>query len=714
VTEILSGGDRSTTGRGTSFRPDIEGLRAVAVILVVLDHVFGTPTGGFIGVDVFFVISGFLITGLLLREHERTGTISFAGFYARRAKRILPAAGVVLVVTVAASYVVYFGVRSTQVLWDGLASLLFVQNWHLIRSGTDYFAAGGASSPLQHFWSLSVEEQFYIIWPWVIIAVLAWAVRRGAAKRRAILVVVSLAIALSFGWSVWESYATPAWSYFSLESRAWELGVGALIAILGPRLKALRAGARPWMFLAGFAAILGSAFLITPATPFPGPWGAIPVAGTGLILIAGETASGRWMWPLTNPVSRYLGRISFSIYLWHYPVVILLTSLSPRSPLLVNLVALAATLLLSVLSYGLIEKPFRDLRFTRPRREPTRRSRVNPKALAAGGGILLLLLCAIQMKGPTWVIAGAVASASPVASPTSTPDAATLAAEVTRAARATSWPDLAPSLNTVTSADSAAQLYQGDDCLNDPVGLSSADLRADARKCSYGPASSTKTAVVLGDSIATSWLPAILGALLPKHWHVVAIGLESCPASSVDVTERLGRASFPASCDSARAAAISYAATLSPRLVIMSNALGSIDRFSDGTTGKAAETAWARGTLDSIRRLAAGGARVDVLESPPESTAPVDCATRLRSPATCLATPGNDWFAKRSAEKTAVLRADSAGIRAAFVTTSGWFCTVDDECPAFVGTTLVKVDTGHLTTAYSRELTGVMGRAILP
>ena len=156
----------------THFRPDIQGLRAVAVLAVVSHHLIGWPTGGFVGVDVFFVISGFLITGLLLREHQSRGRISLTEFYRRRAKRILPAAIVCLIAVVVAAFLVYRSARFEAVAVDAFFSMLFVANWHFAQVGTDYLASAGPVSPLQHFWSLGVEEQFYLLWPVVLVAIL--------------------------------------------------------------------------------------------------------------------------------------------------------------------------------------------------------------------------------------------------------------------------------------------------------------------------------------------------------------------------------------------------------------------------------------------------------------------------------------------------------------------------------------------------------------
>lgn len=237
-------------------RPDIQGLRAVAVIAVIFDHLLHWPSGGFVGVDVFFVISGFLITGLLLREHDRTGRISFASFYKRRIRRIMPAAITVLVVTVAATFLVFNAGRAQQSAIDALWSLLFSANWRFAAAGTDYFQASGPVSPFQHFWSLAVEEQFYFVWP-ALMALIFWAASQSSISSTKVRQTVGLTmlgiVAASFAWAMSESISNPTIAYFSTFSRAWELGVGALLAVIAPLLTRLPSALRPVLGWAGLA-----------------------------------------------------------------------------------------------------------------------------------------------------------------------------------------------------------------------------------------------------------------------------------------------------------------------------------------------------------------------------------------------------------------------------------------------------------------------------
>ncbi|AGW40796.1 lipopolysaccharide modification acyltransferase [Leifsonia xyli subsp. cynodontis DSM 46306] len=272
----------------------MEGLRAVAILLVVANHAWGWPAGGYVGVDVFFVVSGYLITRGLIRDRIQHGSVRLAAFYVKRVARLVPAAALVIAVTSALIALVYFPLTSEVLATQPFSSLFGVQNWSMVRSGADYLNPSGAPSPFQHFWSLSLEEQFYAIWPWTLAAVwfLAVRVRRGSAERSvrtATFGVVIVMIALSLAASVLITAVNPGAAYFLPVTRFWELGVGAAIAAAGLGLRGVGvpAVAMRW---AGLAMIALSAVLYTPATPFPGIAALLPVAGTALVVLAAERA----------------------------------------------------------------------------------------------------------------------------------------------------------------------------------------------------------------------------------------------------------------------------------------------------------------------------------------------------------------------------------------------------------------------------------------
>ncbi len=347
--------------RDRSGRHDIQGLRALAVVAVVLDHLCGWPGGGFVGVDVFFVISGFLITGLLLREHERTGHISFVGFYRRRVKRIMPAAIVVLVLTVLGARLIFLQSRFQSIAVDSVWALLFSANWHFAAASTDYFEQNRPVSPVQHFWSLSVEEQFYLLWPWVMLATFAlFRARRRRQARVAVLGTIVGISLVSFVWALHQSATTAEVAYFSTLTRVWELGLGAALAVSAPALHRIPDRLRPALAWLGLLGIMLAAALLSETAGFPAPAAALPVLATAVVIAAGTHADPHrqqsLLAPLTNPVSRYLGDISYSLYLWHFPVIVLLGAyLGGASGAWYYVAALAVMLAASIGTYHLVD-----------------------------------------------------------------------------------------------------------------------------------------------------------------------------------------------------------------------------------------------------------------------------------------------------------------------------------------------------------------------
>ncbi|MBJ7450666.1 MAG: acyltransferase, partial [Blastococcus sp.] len=376
------------------YRPDIQGLRAVAVGLVVADHVFGWPAGGFIGVDVFFVISGFLITSLLVRERSRTGRISFRAFYARRARRLLPAALVALAATTLATYLVFLGGRFQETVNDVVWAALFGANINFARQGTDYFEGTAAPSLVQHFWSLSVEEQFYVVWPALIL--LAFAVgglgrrRRGAhaappgSPLLALWVLLGAVTAASFAWSVHATDTSPVTAYFSTFTRAWELGVGALVAISVAQLQRLPLALRALLAWSGLAVIAVAAFTIDEGTPFPGTAASLPVLGSALLLAWGGSPGGPGTrWALGSAPAGFLGAISYSLYLWHWPVLIIAGALLTPGSTVFYAATVGVALALATVSYYCVEQPVLHTNWLLPHR-PVDPARARPVFVRAG------------------------------------------------------------------------------------------------------------------------------------------------------------------------------------------------------------------------------------------------------------------------------------------------------------------------------------------
>ena len=376
------------------FRPDIEGMRAIAVGLVLLFHGYGKPfTGGFVGVDVFFVISGFLITSLLLHEQIKDGRISIGRFYARRVRRILPASALTVLATIVAAYYLLGFISGNEVASDAKWTAVFAANIHFALVGTDYLGSQLPPSPLQHMWSLGVEEQFYLIWPGLFL-LLAVIVR--LSRRRNVLHVLAasllVVIGASLAWSVIQTSSNATWAYFSPLTRAWELALGALIAVIGPTISRVP---NRWVYqvaaLLGLAGIIVSALTLTPSMPYPGWAVTIPVVGTALLIGAGcgnpQTVIGR---ALSVRPMQWLGARSYSLYLWHWPILMIAAQYAghhlstwQNSGLLLGAVAASA------ITFRLVENPVRNSRVLKSRTGLT---------LAIGVVLILLTIAVAQWQ----------------------------------------------------------------------------------------------------------------------------------------------------------------------------------------------------------------------------------------------------------------------------------------------------------------------------
>lgn len=318
--------------RAKVFRTDIQALRALAIGLVVLNHLWPVRlSGGYVGVDVFFVISGFLITSHLLGELSRTGRVRLGAFYARRVRRLLPAAFLVLAASIVllVAFVPY--PRWERNAWEIAASAGYAENWLLAAMSVNYSALNDAASLAQHYWSLSVEEQFYILWPLLLLAAVVLA-RRGNAggssfdrdsrATTALTVVVCGVGLLSFAASVLYTIAAPSQAYFATFTRGWEFAIGGVIALLGSKIRLSRLSAN-LLSLTGFASIAYSAIAYDHTTSFPGYTAALPVFGTAAVILAGNRHASLWHSRATavRPV-QWVGGVSYSLYLWHWPLIV--------------------------------------------------------------------------------------------------------------------------------------------------------------------------------------------------------------------------------------------------------------------------------------------------------------------------------------------------------------------------------------------------------
>ena len=385
VAKRRDGGDR--------FRPDIEGMRAIAVGLVLLYHGYGKPfTGGFVGVDVFFVISGFLITSLLLHEQMKDGRISVWRFYARRVRRILPASTLTVLATIVATYHLLGFVSGNELANSAKWTAVFAANIHFALIGTDYLGSQLPPSPLQHMWSLGVEEQFYLVWPtlFLLLAVIARLSRRRnvfGVLATSLLVVVGASLA----WSVIQTSSNATWAYFSPLTRAWELALGALIAVIGPAVSRVPRWVYQVAALSGLAGIAVGALALTPSMPFPGWRVAIPVVSSALLIWAGcgnpQTVVGR---ALSVRPMQWLGARSYSLYLWHWPILMIGAQYAGHHlSTWQNSALLLAAVAASALTFRLVENPVRNSRLLKSRTGLT---------LAIGVVLILLPIAVAQWQ----------------------------------------------------------------------------------------------------------------------------------------------------------------------------------------------------------------------------------------------------------------------------------------------------------------------------
>lgn len=700
----------SVDPKKSKFRLDIQGLRAIAVLAVIADHLITWPRGGFVGVDVFFVISGFLITGQLIRQAERGGSVDFSTFYRARIRRILPAAMATILVTVGIGYFIFRSGRATSTMLDGIFATIFGANWRFAATGTDYWASDGVTSPLQHFWSLSIEEQFYFIWPLIIVAVL-WAVKtRRHLMRRALGVTMAVIIVFSFAWAMLETANNPTVAYFSTFSRAWELGIGAMLAIAMPLMAKIPHALRPALAWIGLAGIAGSIFLITDTMAFPGPWAAVPVLATALVIAAGTGGEARFLTPLTNPVTVFIGNISYSLYLWHFPVIIFVEEFVTEWHWSSYLLVFGLILLLSTLSYYFVEQLVLRTNWLLPEKTSKSAKRGHnslidhPAQLALVAGLAVAALGAVsaamympQVPPPSAIsYTPAAPGTAPVAPTKSEIDPATeagkLQASISASLTAQSWPELTPSLDNLLTEGKPDE---------DSDGCGNTDLVKP--NCSWDTGKS-QTVVVLGDSTGITLLPTVRAAL-GGTYNIRGMTKAACTALDLVVKDQ--RPEKMAECKQFKADSIAAINQLKPAIVFITNTSGAMGSLESGTPIESAGNEWRDGTIGELNALAPSGAKLIIVSAPPSGKPPATCATRASSPSDCQYRIPTSFTVAAAASVEAV-----AATGATHIDTRGWFCSERGDCPAFVGSTPVKRDGVHTTKQYAAQLVPVFKEAV--
>nr|WP_319437517.1 SGNH hydrolase domain-containing protein [Mycobacterium sp. RTGN5] len=699
------------------FRPDIEGLRAVAVVAVVLFHA-AVPGlgGGYVGVDVFFVISGFLITGLLWREVSGTGTVKLRSFYGARARRLLPASAAVGVVTMIAATFLLPPLQVPTVLYDGILSALYVSNYRFMLEGVNYFSAANylTPSPFLHYWSLGVEEQFYLVWAPLILGV-AWLIRlvRRARKsrqspaaptQRPYLVTLAVVAVVSFGMSFVLTTVMPAAAFYSLPTRAWQLAVGGLVALTAGqwrRVPALPAGIAGWT---GLAMILVACTWFSPTTPFPGTAAILPTVGTALVIGAGCAIPARGCGRLLGlrPV-RAIGRISYSWYLWHWPVLVLAPLLMGQS------LGLVARLTAALLSAGLawltlkfVENP---LRFRPKIRDSAGRSLglgavATAIAVCAGLALLQVVPTTVGRGAPaaplTLIAAPVPAGAGIHAYDTAVRQAvAQVQAGLAASADLKAVPsNLVPPLANAAGEDK--NVYLGG-CMRD-------FLETGQPECASGDTASATTVALIGDSHAAMWNPAFQQLADERHWRLETLAKTGCPLLDLPISSPLLHREYT-ECEQWRTEIINRLRSEHPRLVVLSmwRGYGSAD-WPSGFTSY--DQVWLDSLTRMVHQLRASGTQVLVLGPipDPQSVVPVCLSAHLDNATACEPKRSN-------AVNPAGIAAEAAAVKAGggqYADLTDLFCTAD-RCPVIVDNTLVYFDWNHLTLEYSRALGPVVG-----
>ena len=659
-------------------RPEIQALRAVAVAVVVIYHLWPLQLpGGFVGVDMFFAISGFLITAHLVREVQLTSRVNVLQFWARRIRRLLPASLLVLGAAAIATLAVAPLSRWAQFFREIGASALYIENWQLAGDAVDYLAAENEASPVQHFWSLSAEEQFYLVWPLLIVAAIFVAARFAVSKTRAILAVLVVVTVASLIYSIALTASDPAIAYFITPTRAWEFGLGGILAILAPHVRAGSENLRTAVSWAGWVLLGVTVVFYSDALPFPSFTALLPVVATLAILWAGNdglrpspTVLARWA-----PVQR-LGDISYSVYLWHWPLIVLVPLATRHENTLVEKLAiLAATLVLAWLTKRFVEDPVRRGALSRARPRVTFLATVVAMAVVIAG-------CGVGVNAVTISAENDRVTAQRLLD-ANTPCFGAAALDPANQPCAPSELDslIVPAVGSAAYDRSPTW----DECRS---------LDTEARECVLGTPGGTRVALV-GDSHTHQWITAMESLAETENWELHVYVRGGCPFGHVDwkVTSEKKNADCAEWNDNVD---VALAAQEPFEYVFTSMRLQDSRKLAeDAAVGQPRS-----GFLQSWQPLIDRGATVVAIRGVPR---PMQygrkCVTEsLTATTSCYAEAD---FALTFDDVLAESAATVDG--ATVVDLTSFFC-VDDRCPAIIGGVLVYRDDHHITATYASTL----------
>lgn len=669
------------------FRNDIQGLRAVAVGTVLLYHAGASfMPGGFVGVDVFFVISGFLITGLLIKEMQNSGKVSLADFYARRAKRILPAATAVLIATAVLTLTILPRNRWDSVGWEILGSAFNVVNWVFATNSTDYLRQDQAASPVQHFWTLAVEEQFYIVWPLLLVgACFLASTRRGhrssalnfpRAINLARIGVLALTIP-SFAFSIYYTQENSGAAYFVTTTRLWELGVGALIALFATELARLNALIAQLIGWVGLAVIVISVVVISSGTPYPGSAALLPTLGAAVVIIAGmngRATSGVGALLSLSPFT-WIGNISYSLYLWHWPMIVIGTYVLGGLTLTQGLVIIALSFIPAVLSYRYLERPVLHWDYLKDNGKVLGLATITVCCAGLAATAILLVPKPANSAGFTpapLAITGQAAPAGPK-----------LGAELLAEDPATGLPqDVVPAFEPLA-------MYAAEDITPNQCHQNVNEDQAEP--CILGNAAGVFRLAVVGDSHAAQWGSAFARLAQKNGWRVEMYTKSSCALVGTMIMAEGDKATYDTCLSWHDNVVSALTGPSKPDLVL--------------TTGQAYKTADGRPLADSLAatwgKLQDAGITVAALGDTPRPGINVpECALANEERLTECAVDRN--VALKNGLSTQQLAAQLAG-GVEVLDMTDHICPAD-KCSVVVGNVFVYRDSNHITATYARTL----------
>lgn len=688
-------------------RTDIEGLRAIAVLAVLLFHA-GVPglDGGYIGVDVFFVVSGFLITSLLVSEKEHEGSISLGAFYARRIRRLLPVSSFVAVTTLVASYLWLEPLRMKTLVSDVFAVATFSSNFVFAHRGADYLQSTLPPSPLQHYWSLAVEEQFYIVWP-ALIALVCFRVSSSAGLRLRVGITAAIISVASFIACMALMNTSQPWAFFSPHTRAFELSIGALVAVLP---MATYRGARhvatslAWV---GIVGIIACVVLFNESTQFPGPWALLPVIATAAVVRGGNASTWAPQAVFAFFPFQWMGSRSYSAYLWHWPILIVAAPALDRDLSVGDgLVCTAIALVLSELSYRIIENPIRRNISIRGLRATA--LAVSLLSVVTGSAVL-------ARNNPQRADSGVVATTPTLVSGVGT-TSTTVLTDITATTMPTApqLPELGAPVEAIVQAMKATGLPSNLDpslqrAISDQPTIYSNDCHASfsaraPKQCVFGDTTSTRIIGIYGDSHAAQWFHTFDDVAKKRGWKFITYTKRGCPPADIPTYSKvLGKVYNE--CAPWRKNVLKQMVTDGVQVVFIAH----FDRLLSASTRVPMwQKEWRAGLQKTIDELKAASIVPVLMEDTPYPGQDVPTCLSRHYTNVHLCSP-SIGSAYRPDMEEMLHDFDKANENVLWV--SNWFCTVK-ACPTVVGNVLVYRDDNHMTVSYSKLIAPLLEESI--